>query len=836
VKAVPPALADSRPGCRDRAERQVVVSAPGLALALLWVLLAVPRAAGATSPAVATLADTLPSSSRVVRRFPVVEVRAPLHDLRSSQTVRVIPGAALGALPVDGLAEALALQSGVVAEGGELHVRGGRAGETTSYLDGLCMDEPRRRHSMEVPLLALQEVQLVSGAPEAQYGCGLAGALDLRTVDPGPRPEAQARWTSDGGTDTHYDRVSARAGAPLHLLGLGLVSAVDGTFDDTWLPALRTPGGRRVLGARLGWRAENRMVGFLKLAPVEQPRRFSAEVVAGRRVYRPYDPAWSLDGWTYVPDNAKAAAIYSPVEKPGYQRYRAADHLPITDERQLAALLTFATRPAARCGTLSLGWLHTRSVTSVGGAREAAGAEHRPHYGDYLGGDPFHVLWGDYPLYRESGSDVVTLRAEGELTTRNGDPLRVGAGLTQEHVTLREVEWLPYGTAAQAGLMPLPLDSVRSYGARAPGAFAYAQGRWTSGGLVLNTGLRAEYFTAGSQASSQTLPGSSRGLLSLSPRLGIAYPVSVRDVFSLSYMRVQQAPGRDFLYDRRVAITDRQPLGNPALEPATVISYEAAVKHLFGPAWAMQASVFSRDVYGQVGARQGRLPQGPTALRYTDQDDGHALGFEWSLVHAEGEQHRLEAHYTWLQAWGNESRPDGDPYGPLRGDRITPSGSTPLSWDRRHSLALIATTSWRQRWSLSWSTAVGSPLPWTPKPRREALTDLGLVNSARLGWTEVTTLRVQWTPARLHGVEIGIETRNLFDNRSERVATVDGYPNPAINTLYDDYGAYRAETGQGGGAYWVQPPDGSPGHWVPVHDPRLYNPPRTVRLSVGASF
>jgi len=793
-------------------------------------------AAGAHASAPPAPADTAPPPIRVVLRFPVIEVRAPLHDLRSSQTVRVIPGATLLALPVDGLAEALALQPGVVAEGGELHVRGGRSGETIQYLDGLCLSEPLRRRPLEVPLLALRDAQLVSGAPEAQYGCGLAGALDLRTVDPGTRPEARLRWTGDGGLDTRYDRVGARVGAPLHVLGLGLVGVVDGTFDDTWLPALRTRSRTRVLGAPLGWRAENRMLGFLKLAPVEQPRRFSAEVLAGRQVHRPFDPAWSLDGWTYVPSNAKAAAIYSPVEKPGYQRYRAADHLTITDERQLAALLTVATRPATRRGILSLGWLRTRSVTSVSGAREAAGADHWPHYGDYLGGDPFHVMWGDYPLYRESGSDVVTLRAEGELATRSGDQLRVGVGLTHEHVTLREVEWLPFGSASEAGSVVLPLDSVRTYDARAPGAFAYAQGRWTSGGLVLNAGLRAEYFTAGPQASRQTLPGDARGVLSISPRLGIAYPVSVRDVFSLSYMRVQQAPGRDFLYDQRVLIADRQPLGDPALEPATVISYEAAVKHLFSPDWALQASLFTRDVYGQVGARLERVPAGATSLCYTDLDDGHALGFEWSLIHARGERRRLEAHYTWLQAWGNESRPEGDPYGPLRGDPIAPTGATPLSWDRRHSLALIATTSWRQRWSLSWSTAVGSPLPWTPKLRRQALTDLALVNSRRLGWTEVTNLHLQWAPARLHGIEVGLEARNLFDHRGERVATVDGYPNPVINTRYDDYGAYREETGQGGGAYWVQPPDGSLGHWVPVHDPRLQAPPRTVRFSVSAAF
>ena len=83
-------------------------------------------------------------------------------------------------------------------------------------------------------------------------------------------------------------------------------------------------------------------------------------------------------------------------------------------------------------------------------------------------------------------------------------------------MTLREVEWLPYGWASEPGLNSLPIDSVRSYDAWAPGAFAYAQGRWTSGGLVLNAGLRAEYFTAGPQASHQTLPWASRGVCSRS--------------------------------------------------------------------------------------------------------------------------------------------------------------------------------------------------------------------------------------------------------------------------------------------------------------------------------
>jgi hypothetical protein len=76
---------------------------------------------------------------------------------------------------------------------------------------------------------------------------------------------------------------------------------------------------------------------------------------------------------------------------------------------------------------------------------------------------------------------------------------------------------------------------------------------------------------------------------------------------------------------------------------------------------------------------------------------------------------------------------------------------------------------------------------------------------------------------------------NLFDGQHQRVVSVDGYPNPVINTLFDDYAAYRTETGQDGAAYWSQQP-GTTGHWVTLYDPRLYHPPRTIRASIGARW
>src|SRR5258705_7829042 len=176
--------------------------------------------------------DSVPAPARVVRSFPPVEVRARLHDLRSSETVHAIAEEATGGFPVDDLADVLALQPGVVADAEGIHVRGGRAGETTVTLDGLTLHEPFERHAMDVPLLALRSAELVSGAPEAQYAAGLAGVLRLRTLDPTARPTAEWRWQSDARTGTHYDRGSLAVTTPLRVFGLGTVAAGDALLDD----------------------------------------------------------------------------------------------------------------------------------------------------------------------------------------------------------------------------------------------------------------------------------------------------------------------------------------------------------------------------------------------------------------------------------------------------------------------------------------------------------------------------------------------------------------------------------------------------------------------------
>src|SRR5262245_34997434 len=437
-------------------------------------------------------ADT--TGHRIVREFPPVQVRGLLEDLRSTETVHPIAPQVMRQLPIDGFADMVALQPGVVIQGDELHVRGGRAGETRVLLDGMTLNEPQANRAMEVPLLALSGADLVSGAPESRYAGATAGVIDLRTFDPGDRTEGEARWITDGRTDTHFDRVAGRVSSPLRVAGLGVMAAGDVTLDDTWFPALRHSARHRVLGGSFGWRAENRLLGLIKLAPVAQPRRFAIQVLASRQVHEPFDPAWSADGWVGF-DGLTALPVFSPTQQPGMARYRAADHNVTSDERMLATTVSFASYAGARHSALSFGWLRARTLTAAAGIRNPDDIV-QPQYGTGSSADPFHVIYGDFPLYRRSGSDAFSLRGDVDRVTSRGTRLGAGAGLGYESVSLWELD---------AMLLDVPqFNAIRTYRAYAPGAFAYAQGRWQPGDMVVNAGLRTEWWTPGPQAGEQT--------------------------------------------------------------------------------------------------------------------------------------------------------------------------------------------------------------------------------------------------------------------------------------------------------------------------------------------
>ena len=833
---------------------------------ILAALLAV---AGADSSASRSPTSPPPDSTRIVRRFPAIEVSAGrVHDMRSSATVHVVTADALRDLPVNSLSQVFALQPGVVAVGEDLHVRGGRAGETQWTLNGLTLNEPMRDRAPEIPLMAVERADLLAGGLDAEYTGSLAGVIDLKTWNPSDRPSGVLRWMSSGRLGTAYDWLGARASTPLGVGGLGLVGAGEARLDDQFLPQRLSRGREALLGQRFGWRNDNHLLGWGKLAPIANPQALSLELMGSRVVSQPYDPMFSWDDSVLTYVQFVPCEICPPVLDSIFPYYRASDHQPMTESRRLVATLQ-ASRLGPRVQwRVATSWQHANELTSPGLTRDPRNLfpEDKLRFGQDQDPkrDPFRAYSGDWPYFKQSRSDRWQGAFSASYLQSPKSRFEIGGGMLYDDARSYELD----------SVLPTDprIDSLRTYHTHAPGGWGYVQHRGEHEGLVWNTGLRLQMFSAGdataplgrSASTFQQLPDA-RGtgaIWTLSPRIGLAMPLSVRDAFSASYARIHQAPGRDYLSDDRLLIYSRRPLGSPTLQPSELLTYQMALKHLFDARWSLQLSLFHRDLYGQIGIVNDPYFTGTFRPRYANSEYGHATGFEVALLAGSrpgatpgaGTQSILKRflsgefslRYTQMDAYGSISGPDGWYYGAPFGFRPLPIGEHPLDWDRGPMFGFDSV--WREPhvFTFAWVTQMAGGARWTPTNDTLAAgapgaggsgppgtsPNLTAVNSRQLPGTERTDVSLRLEPRRLHGARLLLDVRNLFDSRGETTASVAGFPNPFVNTQRDDYAGYRTLTGNGGGAYWDPRLNGGRGGWVPVNDARLRRTPRSVRVGI----
>lgn len=823
-------------------------------LAALWLLATADPSGTAPLDSIATPRD----STRIVRRFPPYEVKAGrIHDMRSTATVHTVSAEALRDLPLSSLAQALALQPGVVAVGEDLHVRGGRAGETQWTVNGLVLNEPLRDQAPEIPLLAVQRADLLAGGLDAEYAGSLAGVLDVRTWNPAATPSGALRWLTTGRVGTAYDWLGARGSTPIPGTPLGIVAAGEARLEDQFLPGRASRGRADLLGQRLGWRNDNHVLGWAKLAPVANPQVASLEVFTSRRIEQPYDPMFSWDDSVLFYFIKPCPGELCPPEIDSAMAfYRASDHQPLTESRRWNTLAQVARLDTRMQWRLSLAWQHGSTLTSPGLARDPRNLffPEKLRFGQDMDPerDPFRAYQGQWAYFRRTRFDRLQAALTGGYVRSPVQRFGWGAGVQWDDAELYELDAVEPTSEL--------IDSVRTFHTRAPGGWAYAQHRWEREGLVWSTGLRLQMFDAGDDARA---PAGTNGATvlpdtraagrqwTLSPRIGLTFPLGVRDAVSMSYARIHQAPGREYLSDDRLLVYSRRPLGDPRLISSELVTYQVGVKHLFNERWAAQVSVFQRDLYGQIGIVNDPYFGGTFRPRYANAEYGHATGFEVALLAGVrsadapvtgGVLRRLlrgefSLRYTHMNAYGTLSGTDGWSYGQPFGFRPLPIGEHPLDWDREHLLNFDAV--WREPnvFTLAWITQLASEPRWTPTRSYVDLPggplvapDLAAVNARELPGSARSDVMLRLEPPALRGAKVLLEVRNLFNARGDAAVSVSGFPNPEINTLRDDYAGYRTDTGHGGGAYWDPRLNNGAGGWVRVHDPRLAKTPRSVRV------
>ncbi len=121
----------------------------------------------------------------------IVTASKPLVQKDLTSSTAIINSQDIQALPITSFQDVMQLQAGIVKDkNGDFHFRGGRKGEVSYWIDGVPVTDAYSGGTVvDVNKNSIQEMQLITGAFNAEYGQAMSGIVNIAT--------------KSGGNDTH---------------------------------------------------------------------------------------------------------------------------------------------------------------------------------------------------------------------------------------------------------------------------------------------------------------------------------------------------------------------------------------------------------------------------------------------------------------------------------------------------------------------------------------------------------------------------------------------------------------------------------------------------------
>jgi outer membrane receptor protein involved in Fe transport len=174
-----------------------------------------------------------------------------------------------------------------------------------------------------------------------------------------------------------------------------------------------------------------------------------------------------------------------------------------------------------------------------------------------------------------------------------------------------------------------------------------------------------------------------------SPRLGVAFPITERDLLHFNYGRYFQQPVLQYAFTNLTYdLSGAFPLiGNPNIEPERTTAYEFGIKHQFGESFVLNAVGFYKDITGLTDTRRVYYTIADWFGLYVNQDYGSVRGFEINLYKRPTRSDFLSGtvNYTYSVAKGKSSSTRQSYDFAWSGD-VIPTTDSYLDWDIRHNL------------------------------------------------------------------------------------------------------------------------------------------------------
>jgi len=334
----------------------------------------------------------------------------------------------------------------------------------------------------------------------------------------------------------------------------------------------------------------------------------------------------------------------------------------------------------------------------------------------------------------------------------------------------------------------------------------YVEDRLDFNDLVIDLGFRVDSFTSGVKAprvigdqedapsGDPDNPNSREGggidsprYTEVSPRLGVAHPVTEKTQIRLSYGTKFQVPRFQYLYDGiNIDLGEQtntnQFFGNPYMGFRKTTSFEIGMTTLLSDNWVLDLVGYNRDIDGNVSARYiQQNPDIPFLRIYTNTDFGNVKGMDLTLRKRFNRYYSMDVTYTMLFARSTGTDPNDFVQNEgffLGGDRppLPPVETDPNNYDQTHSF----NSQFNMQFPADFreGTRLGKALkntgvyvtmhansgrPWTRQNMNFDFIEHS--NASRNGWDFWADLRAirdfSWG-----GLEysVFVDVRNLFDN------------------------------------------------------------------------
>ena len=589
----------------------------------------------------------------------VVIGEKPLVDSEETQSIKSIGREEIDVAVIENVKDLVTQQAGVIQSDNAIHIRGGRSYESAFLLDGVSVQDPLAGtgFGLQLSANAIEEVEVITGGFNAEYGQATSGIINVKTREGGERYSGSLSYKTDNFgnlTSPHVfnlDIAEANLSGPepittylLPALGINIPGKLsffssfymgisDGITQGYYKPTAKQLVSSTFHGSRFAPRAENSWFWLGKLTYAITPTM---------------KLAYSFNQSVSINQNSQS--LQSNLEyvepSPGYQytfQYNLDEANVFTHNNTYNSLTWTHTLNSRTFYTLKLNKFFSNLRADANGKYWYEYVEPKDivtfpieYYNsltDTIGVIPGDGFWdvGNPYTWRDHYIDEFSIK--GDLTSFFDEKNKFKAGFNLLFQEMQVVDiYKPW-----IGELGLNNDVYKVHPAR--GSF-YAQDNINFSGMILNFGLRLDYWFPGKYVDDAvnnpdvvTIPdevrkqykedtfkwfNGNRFKARLSPRLGISHPVTDNQVLFFSYGHFSKWPNPKYVYAKLSpsnAQSSFQSFGNPNLDAETTVAYELGIKNQFSSNDVLTVTAYYKDIFDYIRTRTAKI----TSARFATQ-------------------------------------------------------------------------------------------------------------------------------------------------------------------------------------------------------------------------